>query len=40
MCLYVWILYLWNFLMSGFMVYVNDDYLRFMYGGKFRSFEL
>ena len=22
------------------MVYANDDYLRFIYGGKFRGFEL
>ena len=40
MCLYVCVLYQWNYLMSGFMVCVNDGYLRFMYGGKFRSFEL
>ena len=26
--------------MSGFMVCANDDYLRSMYGGKFRGFEL
>ena len=26
--------------MSGFMVCANDDYLRFMYGGKFKGFEL
>ena len=40
MCLYVWVLYWWNYLMSGFMVCANDDYLRFMYGGKFKGFEL
>ena len=26
--------------MSGYMVCANDDYLRFMYGGKFGGFEL
>ena len=40
MCLYVWVLYWWNYLMSGCMVCTNDDYLRFIYGGKFRGFEL
>ena len=25
---------------SGYMVYANNDYLRFIYGGKFRGFEL
>ena len=40
MCFYVWVLYWWNYLMSEFMVYANDDYLRFMYGGKFGGFEL
>ena len=39
-CLYVWLLYWWNYLMSGFIVRVNENYLRFMYGGKFRGFEL
>ena len=33
-------LHWWNYLMSGFMVCANDDYLRFMNGGKFRGFEL
>ena len=40
MCLYVWVLYWWNYLMSGHMVCANDDYLRFIYGGKFKGFEL
>ena len=26
--------------MNGYMVCANDDYLRFIYGEKFRSFEL
>ena len=26
--------------MSGYKVCANDDYLRFMYGGKFKGFEL
>ena len=26
--------------MSGYIICANDDYLRFMYGGKFRAFEL
>ena len=33
MCLYVWVLYLWNYLMSGYINCANDDYLRFMYCG-------
>ena len=42
MCLYIyiWVLYWWNYLMSGYMVCANDDYLRFIYGGKFRGFKL
>ena len=40
MCLYVWVLYWWNYLMSRHMVCANDDYLRFIYGGKFKGFEL
>ena len=40
MCLYVWVLYWWNYLMSGYKVCANDDYLRFMYDGKFKGFEL
>ena len=32
MCLYEWVLCWWNYLMNGFMVCVNDDYLRFIYG--------
>ena len=27
MCLYVWVLYWWNYLMSGFMVCANGSYL-------------
>ena len=26
--------------MSGYMVCANNDYLRFIYGGKFRGFKL
>ena len=26
--------------MSGYIIFVNDDYLRFMYGGNFRGFRL
>ena len=33
MCLYVWFLYWWNNLISGFMVYANGGYLRFIHGG-------
>ena len=33
MCLYVWVLYWWNYWMSGYINCTNDDYLRFMYGG-------
>ena len=33
MCFYVWVLYWWNYLMSGFIVCANDDFLRFIYGG-------
>ena len=40
MCFYVWVLHGWNYLMSEFMVCTSDDHLRFIYGGKFRGFEL
>ena len=40
MCLYVWVLHWWNYLMSGYIIYANDDCIRFIYGGKFRGFEL
>ena len=40
MCLYLWVLYWWNYLMSGYIICAIDDYLRFMYGGKFRGFKL
>ena len=40
MCLYVWVLHWLNYLMSGFMVCANDDYLRIIYGGKSMGFEL
>ena len=32
-CLYVWVLYWWNYLMSGFMVCANSGYLRYICDG-------
>ena len=37
MCLHVCILHWWNYLMSRYIICANDDYIRFMYGGKFRG---
>ena len=35
-----WVYTLCYYLMSGYILCVIDDYLRFMYGGKFRGFKL
>ena len=40
LCVCIYGLFWWNYLLIGYMVCANDDYLRLIYGRKFRGFEL